>query len=47
MNYSIAVTGGAIILSIVWYWIRGRKEYQGPLIDEEVRQVMRLGSIVA
>jgi len=47
MNYSVVVTGGVIIFSIVWYYIRGRKEYHGPLIDDEVAAVMRLGSVVA
>ena len=43
MNYSIVVTGGVIILSIVWYFIRGRKEYRGPLVDQEVAEILRLG----
>lgn len=43
MNYSVVVTGGVIILSIIWYFIRGRKEYKGPLIDEEVVAILRLG----
>lgn len=47
MNYSVVVTAGVIIFSIVWYWVRGRKEYEGPLIDDEVRNVIRLGSVVA
>lgn len=47
MNYSVVVTGGVIIFSIVWYYVRGRKEYHGPLIDDEVAAVMRLGSVVA
>jgi amino acid transporter len=46
MNYSIVVTAGVVIFSIVWYYIRGRKEYKGPLIDDEVAAVMRLGSVV-
>ena len=46
MNYSVVVTGGVIIFSIVWYWVRGRKEYRGPLIDDEVKAAMRVGSIV-
>lgn len=45
MNYSVLVTGGVIIFSIIWYLIRGRKEYKGPTIDEEVKVIMRLGSI--
>jgi len=47
MNYSVVVTGGVIIFSIVWYWIRGRKEYDGPLIDDEVRSIMRMSSVAA
>ncbi|KAL2429924.1 Choline transport protein [Exophiala dermatitidis] len=46
MNYSVVVTGGVVIFSIVWYYIRGRKEYNGPLIDDEVAAVLRLGSVV-
>jgi amino acid transporter len=45
MNYSVVVTGGVIIFSITWYWIRGRKEYEGPLIDDEVKAVMRMEPI--
>ena len=47
MNYSIVVTGGVIIFSIVWYFIRGRKDYHGPLIDDEVARIMRAGSVVS
>ncbi len=47
MNYSVLVTGGVIIFSVVWYWVRGRKEYEGPLIDDEVKAVMSMGTIVA
>jgi choline transport protein len=47
MNYSVLVTGGVIIFSIIWYWIRGRKEYKGPLIDDEVKGAMIVGSVVA
>jgi len=45
MNYSVLVTGGVILFSVLWYWVRGRKEYQGPLIDDEVKAVLlRVGS---
>ena len=47
MNYSIVVTGGVVIFSIVWYYVRGRKEYTGPTVDEEVEAVMRRRSVVA
>jgi len=46
MNYSVVVTGGVLILSGIWYFVRGKKEYKGPLIDEEVAAIMRAGSIV-
>lgn len=46
MNYSIVVTGGVMILSAIWYFIRGKKQYKGPTIDTEVASVMRRGSIV-
>lgn len=47
MNYSVVVTGGIMILSTIWYFIRGRREYKGPLIDDEVAEVMRVGSVVS
>ncbi|KAK3116738.1 hypothetical protein LTR53_002571 [Teratosphaeriaceae sp. CCFEE 6253] len=47
MNYSVVVTGGVVILSTIWYFVRGRKEYKGPLIDEDVAAIMRLGSVVS
>lgn len=48
MNYSIVVTGGVMILSVVWYFVRGRRDYQGPTVDEDVAPIAkRTGSIVA
>jgi choline transport protein len=41
MNYSVVVTGGVIIFSVVWYFIRGRKEYKGPLVDKEAIEIIR------
>ena len=32
MNYSVVVTGGVMLLSTVWYFVRGRKEYKLSLI---------------
>lgn len=45
MNYSVVVTFGVMILSGVWYFLGGKKMYKGPLIDEEVARVMRVGSV--
>jgi choline transport protein len=45
MNYSVVVTGGVIILSMVWYFIRGRHEYKGPLVDSDVVPVIRRLSV--
>jgi len=36
MNYSIVVTGGVMILSSVWYVVRGNQEYSGPV--DEIRR---------
>ena len=49
MNYSIVVTGGVIIFSIVWYFIKGRKEYKGPIVDDEVSERVdrRRGSVMS
>ena len=33
MNYSIVVTGGVLILSAVWYVVRGRHVYKGPVVE--------------
>ena len=53
MNYSVLVTGGVILFSIFWYYIKGRREYAGPTVDEDVLASGRLrvdgrsGSIVS
>jgi choline transport protein len=48
MNYSVVVTGGVMILSVIWYFVRGRKDYNGPIVDEDVAPIARrAGSIVA
>jgi choline transport protein len=46
MNYSVVVTGGVMLLSAVWYFVRAKNVYKGPLIDSEVAGVMRAGSVV-
>ncbi|KAL1963334.1 hypothetical protein VTN77DRAFT_8455 [Rasamsonia byssochlamydoides] len=45
MNYSVVVTGGVIIFSVFWYYVRGRREYQGPLVDREVAEIIRAGQV--
>jgi amino acid transporter len=45
MNYSVVVTGGVMILSAIWYYVRAKDVYKGPLIDDEVAEVMRGGSV--
>ena len=47
MNYSVVVTGGVMILSTIWYFVRAKKEYKGPTVDEEVSRIMRAGSVVS
>ena len=33
MNYCILVTGAVISFSVVWYFVGGRKDYKGPVIQ--------------
>ena len=47
MNYSVVVTGGVMILATIWYFVRARKTYKGPTVDEEVERIMRAGSVVS
>jgi choline transport protein len=48
MNYSVVVTGGVMIFSVVWYYAKGRRDYHGPIVDEDVVPIIRrAGSIVA
>ena len=41
MNYSVVVTGGIMLLSGLWYVVRGRHEYKGPLVEEDALQLIR------
>jgi len=43
MNYSIVVTGGVMILSGVWYVVRGKEDYKGPVVDVDVDVVPEVG----
>ncbi|KXL44695.1 hypothetical protein M433DRAFT_838 [Acidomyces richmondensis BFW] len=47
MNYSVVVTGGVMILSAVWYLIRAKHVYKGPLLEKDVADAVRRGSIVS
>lgn len=33
MNYSVVVTGGVLIFSVIYYLIRARKVYTGPVVE--------------
>jgi choline transport protein len=46
MNYSVVVTGVVMILSAIWYFVRAKDVYKGPLIDSEVAEGLRVGSVV-
>lgn len=41
MNYSVLMTGVAIIFSVVYYFIWVKKQYLGPLIEREVRNCVQ------
>jgi hypothetical protein len=35
-----------MILSAIWYFVRAKDVYKGPLIDSEVAEGLRVGSVV-
>ena len=39
MNYSVLMTGAIIVFSIVYYYIWGKKQYMGPILEREVRDL--------
>ena len=40
-HYSMLVTGVVVGLSVIYYWTWGRRQYAGPLIEHQVRNVAR------
>jgi choline transport protein len=44
MNYSVLMTATVTGFSIVYYYLYGKKQYLGPLIEEEVRGMARARS---
>lgn len=45
MNYSVLVTGTVVAFSIVYYYLWGKTQYKGPLIEREVRRMVRNADI--
>ncbi len=41
MNYAVLMTGATIIFSIVYYYVWGKQQYLGPLIEREVKSFAR------
>lgn len=35
MNYSVVVSGGLVVFSVVYYFVHAKKEYKGPIIEEQ------------
>ena len=33
MNYNCVLWGGVVIISVVYYVVQGRKEYEGPIVE--------------
>lgn len=40
MNYSVLMTGSVIIFSLVYYRMWGRTQYLGPLVDQELINII-------
>lgn len=45
MNYSVLMTGVVIGFSIIYYYVWGKDQYRGPLIEYEVRDIARGNTI--
>ena len=39
MNYSVLMTGVVVTFSVFYYYVWGKKEYLGPLVEKEVRHL--------
>lgn len=37
MNYSVLMTGAVLTFSVIYYFLRGKEQYLGPLVEREVR----------
>ena len=40
MNYSVLITGAAVIFSVLWYLVLGRRDYLGPVIETDMHVSM-------
>lgn len=36
MKFSSVTLGGTVLLAIVWYFVRGRKTYIGPIVEVDL-----------
>lgn len=41
MNYAVVVFAGGTAISAIWYFVWGRKNYQGPPVKAEEVEVRR------
>ena len=44
VNYSMLVTGVVLTFSIMYYYVWGKKQYVGPLVEHQVRSFARKGT---
>lgn len=44
MNYSVLMTGVAVAFSVLYYYLWGKAQYLGPLIEREVRDIAKQNS---
>jgi len=44
MNYAVVYLAGILVLSMLWWWARGRRYYTGPLIEAEVMDMDSMAS---
>ncbi|KAI0018012.1 putative GABA permease [Xylariomycetidae sp. FL0641] len=36
MNFSIVTMGGTVLFAVLWYFVKGRKVYEGPIVEMEL-----------
>jgi hypothetical protein len=33
MNFSCLTFGGTVLLAVIWYFVKGKKRYNGPIVE--------------
>ena len=47
MNYSSLILGVVVLFSVVYYYVKGRREYKGPVVEEILLREGKMGGGMA